>query len=117
MRRGLNAVIHGAVYAARGLGCKVVGLREGYHALYPERSPDRGTMELRRPAVRDLSHLGSIVAADIPLVELRAAPNDTGSATLSQVCTLLSLRSILNTGRWKTARLSVSIGCEGISGL
>jgi len=27
---GLNAVIHGAVYAARGLGWEIVGIREGY---------------------------------------------------------------------------------------
>ena len=28
---GLNAVIHGVAYAARGLGCKVVGIRLSDH--------------------------------------------------------------------------------------
>jgi 6-phosphofructokinase 1 len=27
---GLNAVIHGAVYAARGLGWQLFGIRDGY---------------------------------------------------------------------------------------
>ena len=27
---GLNAVIHGAVYEARGLGWEIVGIRDGY---------------------------------------------------------------------------------------
>ena len=59
---GLNAVIHGAVYAARRLGWEVVGIRGGYDGiLSPERYPDGGTMELNRSKVREISHLGGTV--------------------------------------------------------
>ena len=96
---GLDAVIHGVVYAARGLGYKVVGIREGYYGLLnPERSPDRGLMELRRSTVRGLSNLGGIVAADMPLVEVRAAPNDPVSVTLSRVCMHLCLAKVRSAG-------------------
>ena len=59
---GLNAVIHGAVYAARKLGWDVVGIHEGYDGiLEPERFPDGGLMELHRSTVRDISHLGGTI--------------------------------------------------------
>lgn len=59
---GLNAVIHGAVYAARGLGWEVVGIHEGYDGLLePERFPDGGLMELHRSTVREISHLGGTI--------------------------------------------------------
>jgi len=59
---GLNAVIHGVVYAARGLGWKVVGIREGYDGmLEPERFQDGGLVELHRSTVREISHLGGTI--------------------------------------------------------
>ena len=59
---GLNAVIHGAVYAARGLGWEIVGIREGYDGmLEPERFPDGGLVELHRSTVREISHLGGTI--------------------------------------------------------
>jgi 6-phosphofructokinase 1 len=59
---GLNAVIHGAVYAARGLGWEIVGIREGYKGmLEPERFPDGGLIELHRSTVREISHLGGTI--------------------------------------------------------
>lgn len=59
---GLNAVIHGAVYAARGLGWEVVGIREGYDGLLePERYPDSGLIELKRSTVREIPHLGGTI--------------------------------------------------------
>jgi 6-phosphofructokinase 1 len=59
---GLNAVIHGAVYAARQLGWDIVGIREGYDGiLEPERYHDGGLIELRRSTVRDISHLGGTI--------------------------------------------------------
>jgi 6-phosphofructokinase len=37
---GLNAVIHGAVYAARGLGWQIFGIRDGYDGfLEPQNYP------------------------------------------------------------------------------
>jgi 6-phosphofructokinase 1 len=59
---GLNAVIHGAVYAARGLGWEIFGIRDGYEGiLTPERYPQGGVIELRRPMVREISHLGGTI--------------------------------------------------------
>ena len=59
---GLNAVIHGAVFAARGLGWEVVGIHEGYEGLLePERFPDGGLMRLCRSTVREISHLGGTI--------------------------------------------------------
>src|ERR1039458_6688942 len=59
---GLNAVIHGAVYAARGLGWDIVGIREGYDGMVePERFPDGGLVELHRSTVREISHLGGTI--------------------------------------------------------
>ncbi len=59
---GLNAVIHGAVYAARGKGWEVVGIRDGYDGiLAPERYPQGGVIELRRSVVREISHLGGTI--------------------------------------------------------
>ena len=40
---GLNAVIHGAVYAARGLGWQIFGIRDGYDGfLEPQNYPEVG---------------------------------------------------------------------------
>ena len=59
---GLNAVIHGAVYAARGLGWEIFGIRDGYDGfLEPQNYPDGGLIELRRSAVREISHLGGTI--------------------------------------------------------
>src|SRR3954468_16253784 len=59
---GLNAVIHGAVYAARGLGWEIVGIREGYNGLLePERYPHGGLIELNRSTVREIPHLGGTI--------------------------------------------------------
>ena len=59
---GLNAVIHGAVYAARGLGWEIVGIRDGYDGLLePERYPSGGLIELKRSTVREIPHLGGTI--------------------------------------------------------
>jgi ATP-dependent phosphofructokinase / diphosphate-dependent phosphofructokinase len=59
---GLNAVIHGAVYAARGLGWQIFGIRDGYDGfLEPQNYPDGGLIELRRSMVREISHLGGTI--------------------------------------------------------
>ena len=59
---GLNAVIHGAVYAARGLGWQIFGIRDGYDGfLEPQNYRDGGLVELRRSAVREISHLGGTI--------------------------------------------------------
>jgi 6-phosphofructokinase 1 len=59
---GLNAVIHGAVYAARGLGWQIFGIRDGYDGfLEPQSYPDGGLLELRRSTVREISHLGGTI--------------------------------------------------------
>jgi 6-phosphofructokinase 1 len=59
---GLNAVIHGAVYAARGLGWEILGIRDGYDGLLEsERYPNGGVIELRRSMVREISHLGGTI--------------------------------------------------------
>ncbi len=59
---GLNAVIHGAVYAARGLGWEVLGIHDGYDGLLePGNYPDGGLMQLRRSTVREISHLGGTI--------------------------------------------------------
>jgi len=59
---GLNAVIHGAVYAARGLGWEIVGIREGYDGiLEPARYADGGVVVLNRSIVREISHLGGTI--------------------------------------------------------
>ncbi len=59
---GLNAVIHGAVYAARGLGWQIVGIRDGYDGLLaPERYPHGGLVELTRSLVREIPHLGGTI--------------------------------------------------------
>lgn len=59
---GLNAVIHGAVYAARGFGWQIVGIRDGYDGLLePERYPNGGLVELTRSVVREIPHLGGTI--------------------------------------------------------
>jgi ATP-dependent phosphofructokinase / diphosphate-dependent phosphofructokinase len=59
---GLNAVIHGAVYAARGRGWDVLGIRDGYEGiLCPDRYPNGGVIPLVRSTVREISHLGGTI--------------------------------------------------------
>ena len=59
---GLNAVIHAAVYAARGLGWEVFGVREGFEGLLePQNYPDGGLVKLGREAVRNIAHLGGTI--------------------------------------------------------
>ena len=59
---GLNAVIHGAVYAARGLGWEILGIRDGYDGLQePERYPNGGVIQLSRSMVRNIAHLGGTI--------------------------------------------------------
>jgi 6-phosphofructokinase 1 len=59
---GLNAVIHGAVYAARGRGWQIFGIRDGYDGfLEPQNYPDGGLIELKRSTVREISHLGGTI--------------------------------------------------------
>ncbi|HKF47917.1 MAG TPA: ATP-dependent 6-phosphofructokinase [Terracidiphilus sp.] len=59
---GLNAVIHGAVYAARSRGWDIVGIRDGYEGiLAPDRYPHGGVVELNRSMVREISHLGGTI--------------------------------------------------------
>lgn len=59
---GLNAVIHGAVHAARGLGWQIFGIRDGYDGfLEPQNYSDGGLIELRRSMVREISHLGGTI--------------------------------------------------------
>ncbi len=59
---GLNAVIHGAVFAARGLGWQIFGIRDGYDGfLEPQNYPVGGLVELKRSTVREISHLGGTV--------------------------------------------------------
>ena len=79
---GLNAVIHGAVYAARGLGWRIFGIRDGYEGiLEPENYPDGGLVELRRSSVREISHLGGTMLGTAnrgdPLCRLTPQPNGT----------------------------------------
>lgn len=59
---GLNAVIHGAVYAARGRGWEIVGIRDGYDGmLEPQHYPQGGLVELKRSVVREIPHLGGTI--------------------------------------------------------
>ncbi len=59
---GLNAVIHGAVHAARGLGWQIFGIRDGYDGfLEPKNYANGGLVELRRSTVREISHLGGTI--------------------------------------------------------
>src|SRR5262252_6548144 len=59
---GLNAVIHGAVYAARGMGWEIFGIRDGYDGILdPQRYPEGGVIELRRGKVREILHLGGTI--------------------------------------------------------
>ena len=59
---GLNAVIHGAVNAAHGLGWRIFGIRDGYDGfLEPQNYPDGGLIELTRSSVREISHLGGTI--------------------------------------------------------
>jgi 6-phosphofructokinase 1 len=59
---GLNAVIHAAVYAARGLGWEIFGIREGFEGvLEPQNYPDGGLMKLGRDVVRNIAHLGGTI--------------------------------------------------------
>jgi 6-phosphofructokinase 1 len=81
---GLNAVIHGAVYAARGLGWQVAGIRDGYDGmLQPERYPNGGLLELTRSMVREIPHLGGTILGTTNRGNpfRRVVENDDGSKT------------------------------------
>jgi ATP-dependent phosphofructokinase / diphosphate-dependent phosphofructokinase len=59
---GLNAVIHGAVYAARRLGWDVLGIRDGFNGIFePQNYPNGGVIDLTRAMVREISHLGGTI--------------------------------------------------------
>ena len=79
---GLNAVIHGAVNAARGLGWQIFGIRDGYDGiLEPHNYPFGGLIELRRSTVRDISHLGGTILGTTnrgnPFCRLTRQPDGT----------------------------------------
>jgi ATP-dependent phosphofructokinase / diphosphate-dependent phosphofructokinase len=53
---GLNAVITGAVLAAKELGWEIVGIRDGFDGLlFPERYPDGGLVALSPSMMKDLA--------------------------------------------------------------
>ncbi len=59
---GLNAVIRAVVLCALNRGWEVVGIRDGYLGLLePSRYPDGGLMQLDRPTVRGITHLGGTI--------------------------------------------------------
>jgi len=59
---GLNAVIHGAVYAALANGWEILGVRDGFEGLLETHSyPDGGLVRLNRESVRNISHLGGTI--------------------------------------------------------
>jgi 6-phosphofructokinase 1 len=59
---GLDAVVTGAVLAARGLGWEIVGIRDGYDGLlFPERYPAGGLVNLDGHAVDALGRGGSLI--------------------------------------------------------
>ncbi len=79
---GLNAVIHGAVCAARRLGWQIFGIRDGYDGfLEPQNYPDGGLIELRRSTVREISHLGGTILGTTnrgdPFCRLTKQPDGT----------------------------------------
>jgi len=79
---GLNAVIHGAVYAARRLGWTIFGIRDGYEGfLEPQNYPNGGLVELRRSTVREISHLGGTILGTTnrgnPFCRPTKQPDDT----------------------------------------
>jgi 6-phosphofructokinase 1 len=79
---GLNAVIHGAVYAARGLGWDILGIRNGFDGLQePESYPDGGIVQLSRSMVRNIAHLGGTILGTTnrgnPLCRVIEGPDGT----------------------------------------
>jgi len=79
---GLNAVIHGAVYAARGLGWQIFGIRDGYDGfLEPEKYGSNGLIELKRSMVREISHTGGTILGTTnrgnPFCRLTKQPDGT----------------------------------------
>ena len=59
---GLNAVISAAVYAARGLGWEIFGVRDGFDGLLePQNYPEGGLVKLGRSMVRNIAHLGGTI--------------------------------------------------------
>jgi len=59
---GLNAVVTGAVLAARGLGWDIVGIRDGFDGLlFPDRYPEGGLMGLVPGIVRNLAGTGGCI--------------------------------------------------------
>jgi ATP-dependent phosphofructokinase / diphosphate-dependent phosphofructokinase len=83
---GLNAVIHGAVYAARGLGWQIFGIRDGYNGfLEPQKYPGGGLVELRRSAVREISHLGGTILGTTNRGNPYCRPTRQPDGTLKEV--------------------------------
>ncbi len=83
---GLNAVIHGAVYAARGLGWQIFGIRDGYDGfLEPQNYPEGGLMELRRSTVREISHLGGTIIGTTNRGNPFCRPTKQPDGTIKQV--------------------------------
>jgi 6-phosphofructokinase 1 len=59
---GLDAVVAGAVLAAKGLGWSVVGIRDGYDGLlFPDRYPQGGVVNLDAHAIDALGRGGSLL--------------------------------------------------------
>ena len=80
---GLDAVVAGAVLAAKGLGWDVVGIRDGYDGLlFPSRYAEGGTVPLDAHAIdaggRGGSFLGTAARTDPFRVRTANAENDIG---------------------------------------
>lgn len=59
---GLNAVVTGAVLAAKGLGWDVVGIRDGFDGLlFQDRYPEGGLMRLVPGIVKNLAGVGGCI--------------------------------------------------------
>jgi 6-phosphofructokinase 1 len=74
------------VYAARGLGWEILGIRDGFGGLQePERYPDGGVVQLRRSMVRNISHLGGTILGTTnrgnPLCRVIEGPDGTKTET------------------------------------
>lgn len=83
---GLNAVIHGAVCAARGLGWQIFGIRDGYDGfLEPQNYPDGGLMELKRFTVRDISHVGGTILGTTNRGNPFCRPTKQSDGTIKEV--------------------------------
>ncbi len=108
---GLNAVIHGAVYAARGLGWKIFGIRDGYDGLLePQQYPEGGLVELHRSTVRDIAHLGGTILGTVnrgnPLRRPTVQPDGT-------VCELDRTAELIQSFRDHGLDALIAVGGDG----